>query len=194
MKRIHDGAIGDLITARVYWNQGDIWAHKRQPGWSDTEYQVRTSPDYGNIFDHHAVEFTYRNGAHCMSMCRQIPGCENNVSESVVGTKGTWDGRPGSYTFDVDDKRSRLRVKEVNPYDQEHIDLISSIRADAPLNELRTVAESTLTAIMGRDSAYTGKEITWEKALSSELDTFPKELAWGPMKEGAVPRPGSYVI
>ena len=56
-------------------------------------------------------------------------------------------------------------------------------------------SESTLTAIMGRDSAYTGKAVTWEQALNSRNDTFPKErLAWGPMKEGGVPRPGSYEI
>ena len=79
----------------------------------------------------------------------------------------------------------------MNPYVQEHIDLLESITAHKPINELKQVAESTLTAIMGRDSAYTGKKLSWDQALNSTLDTFPKSpLAWGPMKEGPVPRPG----
>ena len=86
---------------------------------------------------------------------------------------------------------SRLRIEhEVNPYVQEHIDLLESITSHKPVNELKQVAESTLTAIMGRMSAYTGKEVTWDQALNSKLDTFPKELAWGPMAEPPVPKPG----
>ncbi len=75
------------------------------------------------------------------------------------------------------------------------MDLLESITAHKPINELKQVAESTLTAIMGRESAYTGKEVSWEKMLNSQRDTFPAEpLVWGPMKEGAVPRPGSYEL
>ena len=85
---------------------------------------------------------------------------------------------------------SRIRIHEVNPYVQEHIDLLESITSHKPVNELKQVAESTLTAIMGRMSAYTGKEVSWEQALNSKLDTFPKTLAWGPMDEPPVPKPG----
>ncbi len=155
--------------------------------------QVRTSPAYGHIFDHFAIDFEYPDGVHVMSMCRQIPGCENNVSEAVVGTKGTWSGRPGDYTFrKAVGKMDRIRgrdLKEVNPYEQEHIDLVESIRAGRPLNELRTVAESTLTAIMGRMSAYTGKAVTWEDALNSKQNLLPENLEMGtlPTPEVAVP-------
>jgi predicted dehydrogenase len=150
--------------------------------------QVRTSPDYGNIFDHFAIDYEYPNGAHCMSMCRQIPGCENNVSESVVGTNGTWDS--GRYTFRTNGKRSNVKVKEINPYQQEHIDLVESIRSGKPLNELKTVAESTLTAIMGRMSAYTGKAVTWEEALHSKLDLLPRRLEMGDIPTPQVAVPG----
>ena len=73
---------------------------------------------------------------------------------------------------------------------QEHIDLIDSIRAGKPLNELRTVAESTLTAIMGRMSAYTGQNVTWEQALNSKLELMPKSLDFGPCPTPPVAVPG----
>src|SRR4029453_10531065 len=80
--------------------------------------------------------------------------------------------------------------KEVDSYLQEHTDLIESIRASKPLNELKNVAESTLTAIMGRMSAYTGKSVTWEQALNSTESLVPAKLEWGPMAVPPIPRPG----
>ena len=68
---------------------------------------------------------------------------------------------------------------------QEHVDLIASIRSGKHVNELKQVAESTLTAIMGRMSAYTGKPVTWEQALNSKLDTYPQNLTW----ESSLPVP-----
>ena len=124
-------------------------------------------------------------------MCRQIAGCANNVSETLVGTKGQWHS--GGYRFTgylFTGARVRVRIHEVNPYVQEHIDLLESIASHKPVNELKQVAESTLTAIMGRMSAYTGKAVSWDQALNSKLDTFPKTLAWGPMAEPPVPKPG----
>jgi len=233
MNRIHEGAIGDIVTARVYWNGSEIWAHKRKPGWSDTEYQVRnwyhflwlcgdhiteqhvhnldvacwaigahpvksvgmggrqaiSEPERGQSYDHFAVDYEFPNGVHVLSMCRQIGGCANDVSETIVGTNGQWHS--GGYRFSGRYK-SRVRVpNEVNPYVQEHMDLLESITTHKPVNELKQVAESTLTAILGRTSAYTGKEVTWDQALHSKLDTFPKKLDMsGPMEEPPFPRPG----
>jgi len=231
MRRIHDGAIGDLTGGQVYWNQGPLWNKPRQSSWSDMEWQlrnwlyftwlsgdhiveqhvhnidvanwafgahpvravgmggrqVRTDPAFGHIFDHFAIDFEYPNDVHVMSMARQIEGCENNVSETIVGSKGTF--RSNGYRISGPDK-FRFREKEVNPYVQEHIDLIASIRAGKPLNELQQVAESTLTAIMGRMSAYTGKAITWDEALNSKQETMPKQLAMGPLPVPPVAMPG----
>jgi predicted dehydrogenase len=231
MKRIHDGAIGDLVAGRVYWNQGDIWAHKRQGGWSDTEYQIRnwyhflwlcgdhiveqhvhnldvacwalkahpvravgmggrqviSDPERGESYDHFAVDYEFPNGVHVLSMCRQIPECANDISETIAGSKGQWHS--SGYRF-TGKREGRIRIHEVNPYVQEHIDLLESIASHRPINELKQVAQSTLVAIMGRMSAYTGKAVSWEKALNSKLDTFPAHLAWGPMPEPAVPKPG----
>jgi predicted dehydrogenase len=232
LKRIHDGAIGDITGGQVYWNQGPIWAHKRQAGWSDTEYQIRnwyhflwlcgdhiveqhvhnldvacwalgahpvravgmggrqviSEPEFGQSYDHFAVDYEFPNGVHVMSMARQIEGCENNVSETIVGSKGRWYS--GGYRF-TGAANDRIRTGQEFPYVQEHIDLLESIVSRKPVCELKQVAESTLTAIMGRMSAYTGKAVTWEIALNSKLDTFPQNLALGnPMAEPPVPKPG----
>jgi predicted dehydrogenase len=127
----------------------------------------------GNIYDHFAVELEYPNGARVMSMCRHMDGCTDNISERVIGTKGiayTDDSvgmieGPNAYKFDGDSN---------NPYVTEHADLIASIRNGWPLNEGRQVAESTLTAIMGRMSAYTGRAISWDWVMNaSKLDLSP---------------------
>jgi predicted dehydrogenase len=232
MKRIHDGALGQITSARCYWNQGALWNKPRETAWSDVEWQlrnwlyftwlsgdhiceqhvhnldvvnwalqahperavgmggrqVRTDPAYGHIYDHFAIDYEYPKGVHVLSMSRQIPKTENNVSEAVVGTKGSWTSN--GHRFEGGDG-GRVRVRnEVNPYVQEHTDLIESIRSGSPLNELRTVAESTLTAIMGRMSAYTGQAVTWEQAMNSKLDLMPRTLAWGPMPVPPVATPG----
>ncbi len=232
LKRIHDGAIGEVNGGQVYWNQGAIWARKRQPTWTDVEYQLRNwyhfvwlcgdhiveqhvhnldvanwaigahpvravgmggrqmvaGPELGQSYDHFAVDYEYPNDVHVMSMCRQIPDCENNVSETIVGTKGRFQSN--GYRFSGANKE-RVRVQDGNAYVHEHTHLLESIVAGQPLNELRQVAESTLTAIMGRMSAYTGKAVTWEEALNSKLDTFPKDLNLkGSLAEPEFPRPG----
>lgn len=139
--------------------------------------QVRTEPWYGNIFDHFAVEYEYANGARVMSMCRQTDGAHSNVSERVVGTKGF------SYTdsatgYIKGSSAFEYPGESPNPYVVEHTDLIKSIREGNPLNEGVQVAESTMTAIMGRMSAYTGRALSWDWAMnSSQLDLSPPEYA-----------------
>ena len=231
LQRVHDGAIGDIVSARCYWNQGPLWNKPRQADWSDMEWQlrnwlyftwlsgdhiveqhvhnldvvnwamrahptravgmggrqVRTGKEYGHIFDHFAIDYEYPNGTHMMSMCRQIAGCENSVSEALHGTKG-WT-QVNEYRIEGP-SQWKFGGKDSAPYVQEHTDLIASIRAGKPINELRTVAESTLTAIMGRMSAYTGKAVTWEQALNSKEQWGPTELTFGPLPMPPVPMPG----
>jgi hypothetical protein len=78
----------------------------------------------------------------------------------------------------------------VNPYVQEHADLVASIRNGEPLNEGQRVAESVLTAIMGREAAYTGQEITWEDVMNAELDLGPDRYEFGSLPIPDVPAPG----
>ncbi len=230
MKRIHDGAIGEIVAAQCYWNQGGLWNHGRKPEWTDMEWQVRnwlyftwlsgdhiveqhvhnldavnwamqahpvkavglggrqvrTDPAYGHIFDHFTIDYQYPNGAKVMSMCRQIDGCVNNVSERVVGAKGT----SNCHGMIRGANAWKYEGPSPSPYVQEHADLIASIRAGEPLNETRQVAESVLTAIMGRMSAYTGQEVTWEQALNSTEDLTPARLEFGPIEVPPVAVPG----
>ena len=155
--------------------------------------EVRKGKIHGNIFDHFAIEFEYPNGARVMSMCRQTKGCANRVSESIVGSKGfaSSDGRSakitGAKTFDFG--------KSPNPYVQEHKDLIKSIRDGEPLNEGERVALSTLCAIAGRMSAYTGRSMKFDWALNaSKLDLSPAEYKFGPLEIRPVSVPGKTLL
>jgi predicted dehydrogenase len=148
--------------------------------------QVRTGPEFGQIFDHFSVEFEYPGGVWITSTCRQIDGCAGNVSENVVGTRGRSD--PSRWIKGATDWR--FEGKSPNAYVQEHTDLIASIRAGAPLNEGKRIAESTLSAIMGRMSTYTGQEVTWEQALNSKLDLTPPHYEFGDLEVPEVAMPG----
>jgi hypothetical protein len=84
------------------------------------------------------------------------------------------------------------RGLKVGPYQQEHIDLVTAIRTNTPINEAENTAISTLTAIMGRISAYTGREVTWKEMETSDLRLGPAEYALGPVDiETVVPVPGT---
>lgn len=149
--------------------------------------QSRTDPKYGDAWDHFSVEYEYANGARVQSLCRQVDGTSTRVTERLVGTKGA--AKPsGAITGEQSWKFERPFT---NPYDQEHIDLIRSIRAGTPLNEGRQVAESTLTAILGRMSAYTGREVSYAWLLeASKLDLTPPAFAWGDAPAVEIPVPG----
>ena len=148
--------------------------------------ETRTEPVYGCIFDHFAIEYEYANGARVQSMCRQQNGTDSRNEERIVGTKGVaWgNGRI------VGDNAWRFDGDKVNPYVQEHTDLIASIRAGEPLNEGQRIAESTMTAIMGRMSAYTGKTVTWDQAMKSGLDLTPARFEFGDIAMPDVAVPG----
>jgi myo-inositol 2-dehydrogenase/D-chiro-inositol 1-dehydrogenase len=149
--------------------------------------QWRTDAAYGHIFDHFAIDFEYPNGVHVMSMCRQIDGTANHVGERFIGTRGSTDGNTkidGAQAFTWEGQRR-------NPYVEEHVDLIASIRAGTPLNEGQQVAESTLSAIMGREAAYTGQAIVWDELLNSTLDLTPPVKGFGSLAVPPVPMPGT---
>ncbi len=152
--------------------------------------EVRTGPEWGNIFDHFAIDFEYDNDVRVTSWCRQIDGCTGKVAEEIVGTKGVLrtDGGRAIITGE-----SPWRTKGGrNPYEQEHVDLIASITQTGPyLNEGQRVAESTMTAIMGRDSAYSGKKMTWEEAMRGDVRLGPVHYEFAELPVRPVSVPGS---
>ena len=124
-----------------------------------------------------------------MSMCRHSDGCSNNVSERIIGAKGI------AYTNGGNGKIKGENPFEgkgsPNPYVQEHQDLIKSIRNGDGINEGKRVAESTMCAIMGRMSAYTGRSMKFDWALNaSKLDLMPKNPKFGPLDTLPVALPG----
>jgi predicted dehydrogenase len=234
--------IGDLTALQCTYNTGGLWSFKREPGWSDMEWQlrnwlyftwlsgdfnveqhvhsldkmawamkneypiravgsggrqVRTDPQYGHIFDHHTVVYEYANGVKLFAACRQQVGCAQDVSDHIMGTKGTCHidaSRSKGDIVTLDNKplwtSQRGRKKTDNMYQNEHDELFASIRAGTPINNGEWMAKSSLMAIMGRMATYTGQVITWEMALSSKEDLTPPAYEFGPLAVAPVARPG----
>jgi predicted dehydrogenase len=149
--------------------------------------QVRVAPQFGNVFDHFFVEYEYPNGVRVASACRQTKGCAERVEERIVGTKGVAWGS-GKITGE---KPWTFSGEELNPYVLEHVDLVASIRNGTPLNEGRQIAESSMCAIIGRMSAYTGRLISWDWAMNtSKLNLSPAKYEFGPNPVDAPAIPG----
>jgi predicted dehydrogenase len=221
IKKIQDGAIGEILFTRVYWNSGGLWVRPREPQQTEMEYQmrnwyyfnwicgdhiveqhihnldvgnwlrdkhpseaqgmggrqVRTGKEYGQIFDHHFVEFTYPDGTKMYSQCRHIDGCFGEVREHAHGTKGTLDiddGPIGGVIMTPDGQRWRSRGKKVDNHHQEHHDMFAALRDGRVYNEGDYGAESTMTAILGRMATYSGKLLRWGEALQKGVDLSPK--------------------
>jgi len=229
MKQVHDGAIGDVLASRVYWNGGGVWEPKKTRdqvktemeyqmwnwyyynwlcgdhiteqhihnldvgNWIKNAYpvsangmggrQVRTDKRYGEIYDHHAVEFTYADGSKMFSQCRHIPGCWSAVEEHAHGTKGTihlgGGNARGCYIQMPNGDKITSKAAYENPYQVEHDDLFQAIRTNAKdYNEAESGAMSTMTSILGRLCTYSGKVLTMEQALNSEISIMPKSFAF----------------
>ena len=238
---VKSGAMGEIVSSNVYWNQSKLWHREKQSGWTEMEYMIRDwvnwtwlSGDHiveqhfhnidvsnwfvgktpieavgvgsrqrritGDCYDNFSVDFVYDGNVHMHSMCRQINDCANNVSELLRGTNGYTDG--GKTIWDTAGNTVYEYVGAVdengestdnNDYVQEHIDLVTAIRTGNQIVEAEETAKTNLTAIMGRQAAYTGKLITWDEMMGSGLKLGPEgELALGPVDMKAViPVPGS---
>ena len=236
VRRIRDGAIGEVRTLMANDYRGGIWIKPRQPDWTDMHWQtrnwyyftwlsgdfnveqhvhnldvcawamgdqypekavgmggreVRKGPEYGNIYDHHAVVYEYASGAKLISNTRQMKGCKNDISVSILGTGGTallTERRNGVRITAKDEWVFREEAK--NLYQVEHDEMFASIRAGKPLNNGEYMAKSSLLAIMGRMATYTGQEITWDMAWNSKEDLTPAKYEWGDISAPPVAVPG----
>ncbi len=243
VKRIQDGAIGDVTAMRAYWVNGNpIW-HRGVQGNSDLEIQINNWYHYiwlcadhiveqhvhnidvcnwvmknahpirawgmgarqqlgnkpGEIWDNFAVEFEYENGVRMHSSCGQIKREFSRVAEAIVGSTGTAD--PSGRIYPKSGSGWRYSGKRTPEYMQEHADLMQAIIADTELNETETVTDSTLTAIMGREAAYSGGVVEWDDIKSSEfkygpdlLYTDASKMEFGPFRTLKPPMPGSHDI
>lgn len=246
IKRLHDGAIGDITAVRIYWvNGGPIW-HRGDHGDTDLEKQIRNWYHYiwlcgdhiceqhvhnidianwimkghpvkawgmgarqqldgqsGEIWDNFAIEYEYPNGVRAHAYCGQIKRSWSSVSEAAHGATGT---------AQLNDGRNYIRphsgsvwrptgIKEDNGYVLEHRDLIQAILEDKPLNEAHQVADSTLTAIMGREAAYSGAEVEWDAIFNSNFTYGPEglynncaQMRFGPFRTLQPPMPSQHDI
>jgi len=153
----------------------------------------------GDIYDFFSVDYSYADNKRMLATARQIDGCDGNVSEQVYGAKGVAllndrnDISIVDYNGNVLWKYDYASKPVKNPYDQEHIHLVESIRLNKKINQAEDLAYSTQVAILGREAAYTGKPITWDEIMASNLRYGPETYEMGPLpfyKEGEAPKPG----
>lgn len=141
--------------------------------------EVRTDARYGEIYDHHAVEYTFDDGTKMFAQCRHIPNCWNSVSEFAIGTKGraSVSGSHSYETYDGEKYRVDRNLKN-DPYQTEHDVLFAAIREGKTHNESDRGAWSTMTSILGRLATYSGVMVKMKDALESNISIVPTEFSW----------------
>ncbi len=141
--------------------------------------QVRTGKEFGEIYDHHFVEFHYADGSVMNSQCRHIKGTYAIVDEMLVGTKGVI--KCGAMQIVANGKTLYQydKAKENNPYQTEHDELFAAIaKGEFKFTDAENGAKATLTAIMGRMATYSGQVMEWDKVLNSGINIMPSKFAW----------------
>ncbi len=156
------------------------WVHGGHPveanGMGGRQFRTgaRFNNNVGHIYDHHCVEFTFADGSKMFSQCRHIPNCWDNVSEHAHGTEGY-----SNCNGVIEGKNSwRYRGPGVNPYRQEHVNLIQAILKDEPLNDGWHAATSSFTAILGRMATYSGQVVRWDEAVEKGPKEVPDPEKW----------------
>ena len=142
----------------------------------------------GDQYDQFSIDFEMENGIHLHSMCRQIDGCSNNVSEFIQGTKGSWNSADheikdlaGNVIWKFDFEAEKAAHTQTNPYVLEHVDWVNHIRKGTTHDEATECAISCLAGVMGREAAYTGATVSWDEISASNLDYMPEKLELGKM-------------
>jgi predicted dehydrogenase len=179
-----------------------LWTMKDEPpasvvcvGGRQAKPPFDPNGDYGNIYDHFGAEFRWENGVKGYHYSRQIGRCYNANTDEVFGNKGVYQGESASKRHVIIHSDNPWRyvppagIKD-NGYQTEHDEMYASIRSGKPINTAHRFTKTTLMAIMARMAAYTGKEVTWDQAMNSKEDLFPKDLKWDsklPVAPVAVP-------
>jgi predicted dehydrogenase len=242
VKRIHDGAIGEIVAIQGTYNVGPLWHRGREPEWTEMEFQMRnwyyftwlsgdhiveqhvhfydvvqwimkelpplhawgyggrisrTDPKFGDIFDHHAVNYEYPGGQRVYGFTRQQAGCFNEVSYLVLGTKGrvTHQGRQWRFTDLAGGQDITIAKDTAHPELTTFRDMFAGIQSGQPVNDSEQMAHSTMLAILGRMTTHSGQRITWDDALASDRLLAPQRYAWDadppvlPGEDGKYPVP-----
>jgi predicted dehydrogenase len=140
--------------------------------------EVRTGKEFGEIFDHHYVEFQYADGTVLNSQCRHIKGTMSKVDELIMGTKGNINCGAANIT----DRKGKViyqydKTKENNPYQTEHDELFEAIaKKEYKFADAENGAKSTMTSILGRMATYSGQIIDWDKAINSGISIMPSQF------------------
>ncbi len=169
----------------LMWAMGDV------PPVSCTAVGGRQIPAHGgNIFDHIEVNYLWENGVRGFLAQRQIPGCYNENYLDVLGTQGSGQIR-GRVSIEGSSPW-QFKGENNDMYQTEHHEMFASIRAGVPINDGDRMMTSTIAAIMGREAAYTGKQLTWEQVMASEQTLIPPDLHdWNTTVDvRPLPRPG----
>ncbi len=95
IKRIQDGAIGDIVAARVYWNGQTPWVNPRKPGQTEMEYQLRNWYYFVWICGDHIVE----QHIHNLDVINWVKG-KYPVKASGMGGCQVRKGKDYGETFD----------------------------------------------------------------------------------------------
>ena len=167
-----------------------LWFSGYQPV-SATSFGSRQRRLTGDQFDNFSTDFVCENGVHFHSMCRQIDGCANNVSEFIQGTRGSWtsgDGAngqcvirdlQGNILWQYDPEAEKAQYQQTSPYVLEHVNWINGIRQGSPIVQAEETALSNMAAIMARESAYSGRTVTWDEMVAASLNYLPEDLRLG---------------
>ena len=242
IKRLHDGAIGEIMAIQGTYNVGPLWHRGREPDWTEMEFQMRnwyyftwlsgdhiveqhvhfydvvqwimeeqpprhawgyggrqsrTESKYGDIFDHHAVNYEYPGGQRVYGFTRQQRGCFNEVSYLVLGTKGrlTHQGR----VWRISDLagQNQLSIPKDGSHAEQNTfrEMFAGIQSGQPRNDSLTMAGSSMLAILGRMATHSGQLITWDDAFASKRVLAPERYTWDadppvlPDEDGKYPVP-----
>jgi predicted dehydrogenase len=219
IKRVQDGAIGDIVAIEESALRGPYGLLRRTPGLTELHHQLanwssfawlsgddlnqglihgldranwamgdgqpikchglggRSSPPEeaaGSLFDHHSVVYEYANGVRLYAFCRTQTGCYGDFTSVIRGTKGRC--LLAQWRIEGQTKWRYRRPEEPtsSPYDVEHQVLFKAIRSGTPVNNGDYMVRSSMAAVMGQVSCYTGKEVTWDQAMKSNFTLGPK--------------------
>jgi len=158
--------------------------------------EVRKGKDYGEIFDHHYVEFHYADGSILNSQCRHIPGTMSKVDELLTGTKGVI--RAGD--ANIKDHKGKVlyqfdKKTENDAYQSEHDELFAAIaKGEFKFSDAERGARSTMTSILGRMATYSGQVVEWDKAINSGINLQPAKYEWDAMPPVVPDADGQYLV